>query len=144
MPRLVCRNSDESKFICLWPDCLVSAEPPRRDLWYQRVAQPNLARKRRCEPSFEAGRSAIAGHCGVPTSSNRRQRRALPCRCCKHSRVRLRKDFTTLSEVLDVLQAPLALGPVWLGTDMRAHRNPRRMAAIGGCAKLLIQKFGSN
>ncbi len=31
----------------------------------------------------------------------------------------------------------LAAGPVWLETDMRAHRNPTRMAMIGQCAQEL-------
>lgn len=33
----------------------------------------------------------------------------------------------------------LQLGPVWLETDMRAHRNPTRMALIGQCAQELAQ-----
>ncbi len=31
----------------------------------------------------------------------------------------------------------LAAGPVWLETDMRAHRNPTRMAMIASCAGVL-------
>jgi hypothetical protein len=54
------------------------------------------------------------------------------------------KDLTNLADVLKLLREPLALGQVWLETDMRAHRNPRRMAAIGRCAELLAQKIASN
>jgi len=35
------------------------------------------------------------------------------------------------------LQAALAHGPLWLETDMRAHRNPTRMAMIAQCASAL-------
>lgn len=40
-------------------------------------------------------------------------------------------------------QCHLALraGPVWLETDMRAHRNPTRMAMIGLCAEELSRKL---
>ncbi len=34
-----------------------------------------------------------------------------------------------------------AAGPVWLETDMRAHRNPQRMAMIGLCAKVLADRL---
>jgi len=35
----------------------------------------------------------------------------------------------------------LRFGPVWLETDMRAHRNPTRMAMIGQCAAELSRKL---
>lgn len=54
-----------------------------------------------------------------------------------------RKDLTSANEVLHAVEAPLSLGPVWLETDMRAHRNPRRMAAIARCADTLAQKIAS-
>ncbi|HEY8027094.1 MAG TPA: DUF6671 family protein [Burkholderiaceae bacterium] len=54
-----------------------------------------------------------------------------------------RKDLTNVSELLQTVRAPLSLGPVWLETDMRAHRNRRRMTAIARCAEMLAQKIAS-
>jgi hypothetical protein len=48
------------------------------------------------------------------------------------------KELTTLSDLLDTVAASLcAHGGCWLETDMRAHRNPRRMASIGRAAAAL-------
>jgi hypothetical protein len=47
------------------------------------------------------------------------------------------KDLTTMQQFRASVQAGLDAGPVWLQSDMRAHRNPTRMAMIALCAQKL-------
>ena len=47
------------------------------------------------------------------------------------------KDVTDLQELQARVTEGLVIGPVWLETDMRAHRNPTRMAMIALCAQRL-------
>lgn len=47
------------------------------------------------------------------------------------------KDITELQELQTLVKEGLAIGPVWLETDMRAHRNPTRMGMIALCAQRL-------
>ena len=47
------------------------------------------------------------------------------------------KDSADALALQSKVNEALALGPVWLETDMRAHRNPSRMAMIARCAERL-------
>ncbi len=47
------------------------------------------------------------------------------------------KDMEGPQELQTRVKEGLAAGPVWLETDMRAHRNPTRMAMIAQCAQRL-------
>jgi hypothetical protein len=47
------------------------------------------------------------------------------------------KDVADLRMLQAQVDASLVTGPVWLQTDMRAHRNPTRMAMISLCAQRL-------
>ena len=49
------------------------------------------------------------------------------------------KDATDWSDLERQVRAALAHGPLWLETDMRAHRNPTRMAMVGQCAQELAR-----
>lgn len=51
------------------------------------------------------------------------------------------KDCRDTSALRAQVQLALADGPVWLETDMRAHRNPTRMHMITRCADLLSQRL---
>jgi len=47
------------------------------------------------------------------------------------------KDIRTLHDLQRQVLAGLEDGPVWLETDMRAHRNPTRMNMVAHCAQRL-------
>lgn len=49
------------------------------------------------------------------------------------------KDCTGWEMLEDQVRAALQNGPLWLETDMRAHRNPTRMAMIAQCADQLAR-----
>ncbi|NBW50293.1 MAG: hypothetical protein EBR49_09435 [Betaproteobacteria bacterium] len=51
------------------------------------------------------------------------------------------KDCQDLESLENRVRQVLAHGPVWLETDMRAHRNPTRMRMIERCAGLLSQRL---
>lgn len=56
-----------------------------------------------------------------------------------------RRDEACVSEAdfAERVGAALASGPVWLQTDMRAHRNPTRMAMIARAAEVLAWRLAS-
>ena len=54
------------------------------------------------------------------------------------------KDCNDWTDLQPRVQAALQQGPLWLETDMRAHRNPTRMAMIAQCAEKLAQLLQSH
>ncbi len=51
------------------------------------------------------------------------------------------KELGSIAVLEQSIVTALAAGPVWLETDMRAHRNPTRMAMIRRCAEALYTRL---
>ena len=51
------------------------------------------------------------------------------------------KEIKTMSELLGIFKSIAISRPIWLESDMRAHRNPRRMSMISRCADVLEKRL---